>query len=272
MDLWSNSAVMGTDEFGMPCRAVKQHGTYHIVGHLQAAPRTVFQKGMEESRQILAAAGTAAKIFVASFARYVAGKCCMDPSHVTNFGSADYEEEFAKVNETVESVLASVDCEYSLLKLGDIFSHVDTFLSELCTADGAPVWSAGDPVHLTKAAYEEIGAYIAASAGGCDAGRPLFRPRLESIIPTNAAGSIGKGVRGNVSTPLWVSGQVGRAAPSRIRGRGRGRPGHYVWVRGDVGDPIRSIRGGSVHKPSRGHFPFSYQNRGRGARRGGGRW
>jgi hypothetical protein len=49
LDIWSNSSVMGTDEFGLPCRAVKQHGTYHIVGHLQAAPRTVFQKGMDDS-------------------------------------------------------------------------------------------------------------------------------------------------------------------------------------------------------------------------------
>jgi hypothetical protein len=162
---------------------------------------------------------------VAPFARYITGKCCLDPMHITNYG-----EEFFKVIDIVESVLATVDC--SLLKLGDVFSNVDNNLSELCTADDAPVWSAGDPVHLSKAAYGELGAYIAATAGGCDTGRQLFRPRLESIIPTNAAGSIGKGVRGNFSTPLWVTGQAGRAASGWGRGRGRGRPCQYVWVQG----------------------------------------
>ncbi len=112
---------MGTDEFGLPCRAVKQNGTYHIVGHLQATPKTVFQKGMDESRQILAAACPAAKIFVAPFARYVAGKCCQDPSHITNYGTEDYEEEFSKVTVLVESVLMTVDGESLLLKLGIFF-------------------------------------------------------------------------------------------------------------------------------------------------------
>jgi len=48
----SNSAVpvMGTDEFGMPCRSSKICGKYHIIGHLQAATRTVFQDGFNEIR------------------------------------------------------------------------------------------------------------------------------------------------------------------------------------------------------------------------------
>jgi hypothetical protein len=279
LDIWSNSSVMGTDEFGLPCRAVKQHGTYHIVGHLQAAPRTVFQKGCEDARQILAAAGAAAKILVAPFPRYIRERCCPDPLHITNYGTEEYEEEFAKVIDTVESVLVTSDC--SLLKLDDVFSNADTNLSGLCTADGAPVWSAGDPVHLSKTAYGELGAYIAAAAGGCDPGRQLFRPRLESIIPTNAAGSIGKGVRGNFSTPLWVTGQAGRMGPGRSwgRGRGRGRPGQYVWIRGTTdrggsGDPFRSLRGGNVHKPPRERFQRGYLSRsgGGGGRPGRARW
>jgi hypothetical protein len=42
LDLFSNSAFMGTDESGMPRKAVRSpvDGKYHLVGQLQAAPKT----------------------------------------------------------------------------------------------------------------------------------------------------------------------------------------------------------------------------------------
>ncbi len=50
MDIWSNSAYMGTDEFGLPLRAQKSSVDfkYHILGNLQAAPKTLFDKIMQD--------------------------------------------------------------------------------------------------------------------------------------------------------------------------------------------------------------------------------
>jgi hypothetical protein len=45
--------TLGTDEFGIPCRATKIGGRFHVGGHLQAAPRTVFQNGFNEVGPIL---------------------------------------------------------------------------------------------------------------------------------------------------------------------------------------------------------------------------
>jgi len=40
LDLWSNSACMGTDDMGLPTKPVrsKDDGRFHIVGAMQAAP------------------------------------------------------------------------------------------------------------------------------------------------------------------------------------------------------------------------------------------
>jgi len=198
LDVWSNSSVMGIDEYGLPCRAVK------IVGHLQAAPKTVFQNGFNEVCNVLAATSTARKILVSPFARYVVGKCCDDPGHITDFGSEEYEDEFAHASDAAEATAVSYDGEFSMLRLGDLFFNVDSPISELCMAEGSPVWTVGDPVHLTKAAYSKIGAHIVSQIGDGELVPSCVRPRLESIGPTGASG--GRGNKGNLATPLWVIG------------------------------------------------------------------
>jgi hypothetical protein len=130
---------MGTDEYGLPCRAVKIGGYYHIVGHLQAAPKTVFQNGFNEVCHVLAATGTARKILVSPFARYVVGKCCDDPGHITDFGSEEYEDEFVHASDAAEATAVSYDGEFSMLWLGNLFFNVDSPISELCTAEGSLV-------------------------------------------------------------------------------------------------------------------------------------
>ena len=108
LDIWSNSAFLGTDELGLPLRAVRDSsdGRYHVLGPLQVAPRTVFQKILDDARPVLDAAGEARIILVAPFPRYISGKCCADPSHITNFGADGYRYEFEGLRDRVESVLA----------------------------------------------------------------------------------------------------------------------------------------------------------------------
>ena len=153
IDIWSNSAFMGTDEFGIPCRATKIDGRYHVLGHLQAAPRTVFQTGFNEARTVLDAAGRATKILIEPFPRYITGKGCPDPTHLTNFGHANYEDEFHRAADTVKAVAATLEDEFLILRLSEIFTGGDSSLAGLQTAEGGPLSASNDPVHLTHEAH-----------------------------------------------------------------------------------------------------------------------
>jgi len=249
IDVWSNLAFMGTDEYGIPCRSSKIGGKYHIGGHLQAAPRTVFQNGFNELGPVLEAAGRAAIVLIEPFPRYIVGKCCTDPSHITNFGSNDYEDEFHRAADTAESVASALETDFSMLRFTDLFAGNDSSLAGLQTAEGGPIWAASDPVHLTPAAYTELGAAIVASYGGSEAGRPNKRPRLESIVPAHPRGRGGCGFRGNLAPPPWVTGMASERGGSSGYGHwSLRRPfGLRSWhPRGSYGPFIRA--------PTRGRF------------------
>ena len=259
LDIWSNSAYMGTDEIGLPCRSIKVEGRYHVIGHLQAAPKTVFQNGLAAVQPILDCAKNSNIVLVAPIPRYVVAKCCMDPSHICNFGKDDYEDEFYRASEQAENVAGSAGIDFSFLRINEIFGVSDSSLSELRTAGGGSVWQAEDPVHLSADAYKEIGSAILTSNGGVEApARPAKRPRLESVIPSHTGGAGGRGIRGNVRAPLWITGQASLPPPSPVwRGqrffsrplRGRG------WGPGRAYGAIGGGRGGWA------------RGRGRGARR-----
>jgi hypothetical protein len=249
IDIWSNMAFMGTDEYGIPSRASKSGGRYHIIGSLQAAPRTVFQNGLNEVGPVLDAAGTAAIVLMEPIPRYIVGKCCSEPTHVSNYGSSDYEGEFHRAADTAESVAATLDSDYSMLRLSDLFTGIESSLSGLQTAEGGPLWTAQDPVHMTPAAYSELGAAIVASYGGCEVGRPSKRPRLESIVPAHPRGRGGCGFRGNVTPPAWV---IGMASDSG----GRSGYGHRA-LRRPFGSRTWHARGpyrGFTRAPIRGRY------------------
>jgi len=249
IDIWSNMAFMGTDEYGIPNRATKIGGRYHIVGHLQAAPRTVFQNGLNEVGPVLEAAGRAAIVLIEPFPRYVVGKCCSESAHVSNYGANDYEGEFHRAADTAEAVAASLESEYSMLRLSDVFTGIDSSLSGLQTAEGGPLWAATDPVHLTPAAYSELGAAVVASYGGGETGRPSKRPRLESIVPAHPRGRGGCGFQGNITPPAWVSGLASvRGGIPSYGHRSLRRPfGSRSWR---SGGPYR----GFTRTPSRGRY------------------
>ena len=67
IDLFSNSAYMGTNDSGLPCRAVKGFfdSWYHMVLDLQAAPRSVFEKIIWDAAPIFRAGHS---LFISRFA------------------------------------------------------------------------------------------------------------------------------------------------------------------------------------------------------------
>ena len=74
IDIWANSAIIGTDSDGMPHKAVKlDDGKYHVIGELQATPRTAFQTILKDMHMVLDAASSARILLLTPLPRYVGG-------------------------------------------------------------------------------------------------------------------------------------------------------------------------------------------------------
>jgi hypothetical protein len=199
---------------------------------------------MGDALEIIGAAGEATVLMVTPFPRYVAGKCCDDPSHITNYGSDEYFSEMYRVGDYVESAVASVGTDANIIVFHMLENLVgnDSDLTELRTAGGGTVWRTDDPVHLTSDAYSDIAAAIALSGAGDPDVRAAKRPRLCSVVPPSREF---RGKKTNVKPPSWVAGLAARgrgryeAGPSYrgytprgrglrfARGRGGGRRGGF---------------------------------------------
>jgi len=262
IDLWANCAFMGTDENGLPCRARKGQGDpkYHVIGKMQAAPKTLFERVMGEARAIFESCGSAKVILVIPFPRYINGKCCHDPEHLSNWGQEGQTAEVYRAIESAESAIAadSAGMTFSTLSLIEVFNGSDLDLTEVTTPDGHSIWREADPVHLSQPAYSELADAVMAMHGeGGGGDRPRKRPRLESVVPTLPGGA--RGHQGRVRPPLWVSGMS-------ARGRGGGGRPRYNWGPG-AGRATRGIRGRGVWPPYGG---YAYRGRGGGGGRGRG--
>jgi hypothetical protein len=165
-DLLSNVAFMGTDENGMPTPAYKgKDGLYHVPGDLQAAPKGVLQKVLSEAGELIEAAGDAATVFVIPFPRYVAGKCCDNPDHITNFGTDELSDEIHRAMEsaTAATAIGGGGRTLRLLSVFEIFGTDTDFLHMVTRAEN-PIWG-DDPVHFTPAGYLEVARAIVLGGG-----------------------------------------------------------------------------------------------------------
>ncbi len=260
IDLWANCAFMGTDDQGLPCRAKKGQGDskYHVTGKMQAAPRTLFEKVLGEARAIFESACNAKVVLVIPFPRYITGKCCHDPEHLTNWGQESQSAEIYRAIESAESAIAadSAGMTFSTLSVIEVFNGSDLDLSEVTTPDGQSIWREADPVHLSQQAYSELAAAVMALHGESGGGvRPRKRPRLESVVPTLPGRA--RGHQGRVRPPLWVSGMTARGRS------GGGRP-RYNWGPGG-GRGARGNRGRGAWPP---YSSFVYRGCGGGGGRG----
>jgi hypothetical protein len=243
IDMFSNSAVMGTDCDGMPCKPVKlDDGRYHLLGELQATPRTCFQNILKEMHPVLDAASGARILLLTPLPRYAGGEgCCSDPSHVSNRGTTELTAELIKSSMLVKKVIEADPKAGQVMVFhpSGIFGASGSDPSEWCTAGGNSVWQ--DSVHLTAEAYLSMGMGILAAGDG-DEQIPTKRRRLESVVPGSTSSQPVR--RGAVPLPAWVSGQT----PRRGRGRGRGGATGQDWLpvyrgrgygRGRPGNPFR---------------------------------
>jgi hypothetical protein len=249
LDLWSNSSLLGTDELGFPKMPLKSNedGKYHILGKLQAAPPTMFEKILADAAPILEGAAEARILLLAPFPRYVNGKCCSDEQHLTNHGSNGFWTEMEKIGVYVSNVVeeANLKMELRVVQWSDIAGNTELYRSVPSTGE---LWLPTDPVHLSDAGYQMVADALKAIASDLIAeGEPASkRPRLDSIVPQPNSRLNRGGYQ--VNLPDWLTGAAARGSrgggrgPSRGATRGqqtRGRGGYYRPTRGAGGGRFR---------------------------------
>jgi hypothetical protein len=247
LDLFSNCAYLGTDEMGFPKPAVRsaQDGFYHILGELQAAPKTVLQKIMTDSEPLLTAAGKATSVLVAPLPRYVSGKCCNDDSHITNFAEVQYMCELKKPAEVFAALMSNGN--HKVFTLSDLVpDNADLLYEATGVIGGGGVWASGDPVHLSKAAYQEIAKALVNMAEDASGTTPAKRIRLNSIVlPQGGTRRPAK----TVALPAWIMGRS-----ERQRGRGSGYGKGPAWRNPYFGDAASRGGGGPYPRAYRGQY------------------
>jgi hypothetical protein len=273
-DPWANCAFMGTDETGLPSNAFKvgKGGHYHILGHLQAAPKQVFRVKLEAARDVIVACGEATVVLVAPLPRYLAGGCCDDASHITNLFTDDIKSELLKAVE--HSTAAVADLGMPNVK---IFTFFDCFgtsqdLFPMSTSGGEPIW-APDAVHFSDTAYTILATVLQNTAHSPSPTEK--RERLDSLVP----GPQTKKQRGpTVPPPLWAAGlSSGPQLQQGGRGKGRGR-GPFAHLSGNVRAGRGPYRGRVRSWTSHPYFGTAAMGRGgsggraRGAFRGSQRY
>jgi hypothetical protein len=203
---------MGTDNRGLPLPALQdEDGTYHIEGQLDIAPLRSLTIVANMGKTLIEAAGSAKVIVVLPVPRYVTAGCCTSPGHITNRCEADYQALLASAAHTCKSVMEDVmtGSNANIIYYNPVSTFNDGPLVDMKSSTGDCIWSGDDAVHLTDAAYGDIGAVILDLWRNSEF---MARKRVDSIIVEGGSGR-GQGGRGG------YRGSGG--------GMGRGRGGSY---------------------------------------------
>jgi hypothetical protein len=248
IDPMSNGIFCGTDERGNPVEPFKANGTWHIMGEMGIRSKNYAKKTLCEVKKMIEPVGSCKIMLISPLARYVTGKCCDEPGHLSNFADPDYFSDLAADLDKVEDLMkAWVQAQHMpglLLAAHSVVDEPAALLTEMAVG-GQPLWADADPVHACKGYYSAMTAAIATAIEehGFMAGESIKRARLESVVVRSENSDTGPQ---SIRPQSWSSGTL----QSRKR-RGNGGQG----------------RGGSAG-PSRG------QHRGwkRGFQRGGGGW
>ena len=232
VDIFSSTALMGSDEMGMPVPAFQtEPGRYHITGCLEIAPEGVLKKRFGAVRPILEVAGEAVKVCLLPIPRYVKRPCCKEDGHITNFMEADFEDILVSTASTCRNIVSG-EGEKARLSLFT-FDPVSAFgggprlISKTSTA-GLSVWQEEDPVHLTSSAYKDIASLVQNQAELAVQGKPAAgRRRIDSIVTSQLSATTP-----NIQEPGLISGTENERGGFGRGGGGSCGFGRGQWNRG----------------------------------------
>ena len=131
-------------------------------------PRQVFCRILKDCTPVLEASATVAVVLMARTPRYVKAGFCENPDHVSNIDLINdmFEEELHLAVSHFRTAIASLP-PGTISRVFDIyqqFGQDESASRDLDTSDGLSIWRDDDPVHLTDAAYMEIGMSLLCSS------------------------------------------------------------------------------------------------------------
>ena len=240
LDIWSNSAFLGSNEDGFPVRPSRLpvDGKYHLPGDMQVAHRGVFQRILLDCTAMLDASSVANTYLLVPLPRYTALKCCEDQNHVTNLGRDDILGEIEQLPNLVRAAVSGTLSMYNIKLISLLASNSDTDLCHSVAIDLTALENWADPVHLSNELYGKLAGALLALSAESDSGPAAKRQRLESVV----APAVAPRPRRPVMPPAWV---LGRGQSGAARGYFRGRSASRGRPYGSYGPTYRGRgRGG----------------------------
>ncbi len=244
MDLISNVAYMGTDEDGLPSPAVRSgNGTYHITGSLTTAPPTKIKKALEHCAALAGSLKKTRVLLICPIPRYVASKCCTDPTHIENFNSSEYDDELLECQDQHRQLLstwgASVGLNFEICDPTSVVNNTEPMLRHRTNSKGGQLWSAADGVHMTVDAYADLAHAIMEAYQGdvgdttsCSSGSSK-RKIPDSVVTLPGSGATKQArLQGPVRPAGWLRGIPEKGA---VVEKWRGKPTRGNWGRGGLG-------------------------------------
>ena len=89
LHMFDNSIYRGSVD-GKQVEPVKLDGGYHILGNLEIVDSRIVKELFDTAMPALRAARGAEFLIVGPLQRYLEQKCCLEPSHITNFADPEY--------------------------------------------------------------------------------------------------------------------------------------------------------------------------------------
>jgi len=178
MQLFDNSIIRGRLPDGSVELAFKQDGKYHVRGALELAGQEELRELMNMTVPAFKAVQGANTFLVGPMARYLAGPCCGDPEHITNYSDPDYGEKLAagvrQAGRFIRSLVwhkrwrnVRVINPTELMGAGTTGAMSDGEL-EVRLDDLVTLWGT-DVVHPTRKAYENLAKNILLQAASIPA-------------------------------------------------------------------------------------------------------
>jgi hypothetical protein len=91
LHLFDNNIFMGKEEGGCRRQARRDEGgRYHILGELVTIEKEELKNLVELVMPIFKAATGTATFVLGPTPRYLTGKCCEDPTHLSNFKKSEF--------------------------------------------------------------------------------------------------------------------------------------------------------------------------------------
>jgi hypothetical protein len=222
LDCFSNSTFTGTNIMGYASPAFQDAaGRYHLEGAVELAPGRSLRVIAAMLKEMVEVSGAAKVIIMLPVPRYVKERCCSNTAHVSNLASPGYSEMLGSAAHVVKNIVEEEmeGCSKRPLCLNPLEGFGNGSLAECRASDGSCIWMAGDPVHLSAAAYGDIAAMVR----DCwiNNTEPQLRRRVDSIVEEV---SRGRGRRGGpAGGQRGGSGGRGGWNPARRDGGGGGR-------------------------------------------------